>query len=571
MAIRDYVSVANEYIEEVLSGKRPACQFVKMACERQKRDLADGVLGYRFDKRYAARVCLFIENLRHVKGALANHLIHLEPWQVFILTTVFGWVDADGKRRYRHVYIEVPRGNGKSALSSGVALYALSADGEPGAECFTFATKQDQAKIVFDVAKKMVQLSPNVARSMGISTQAHSVTVLKTGSVLKPMSSEGGTLDGLNTHLAVVDELHAHKTRELYDVVETSLGKRRQPLLWVITTAGFDTSGICYEVRDYVISVLRRQTKDDSQFGIIYSIDVSDKEGEGDDWKSEAALIKANPNWGISVQPAELLKQQKKAIATPSAANNFKTKYLDVWCSARSAWMDLSLWDAAAQPCELDELEGHPCVIGLDLGAKNDVTAAVLLFPTEDGDGKTRYYAVPKFYLPEETIERSKNAQYRGWVEEGWITVTDGAMTDLARVEDDLRDWLSRFNVTAIAYDPWQAVQLAGNLSGDGAPMVEYRNTVQNLSGPMKTVEAMVLDGRLTHDGNPMMAWMMGNVVAKTDAKDNIFPRKERYEQKIDGPVALIYATAMTVSDLPKSDGPTEEEIAFFAKNMIVV
>ena len=264
----------------------------------------------------------------------------MEPWQIFILTTVFGWVDGEKKRRFLHVYIEVPRGNGKSALSSGVALYALAADGEGGAECYTFATTRDQARIVFDTSKAMVNMSPDLAREFGLTKQAHSVTVMKTGSVLMPKSAEGSTLDGLNTHIAVIDELHAHKTRELYDVVVTSLGKRRQPLLWVITTAGFDNAGICYEVRTMVTRVLVRTVIDDAQFGIIYTIDPDD------DWRTEAALKKANPNWGVSVMPAEVMRLQRTAMELPSSQNNFKTKHLDVWCSASAAWMDSSAWAA---------------------------------------------------------------------------------------------------------------------------------------------------------------------------------------------------------------------------------
>ena len=279
MAMRDYVGIAEKYARDVISGKIVACHWVKQACLRQLDDLANGVPGFQFSVAFASRACVFIEHLRHIKGALAGTRIILEPWQIFILTTVFGWVDGEKKRRFRHVYIEVPRGNGKSALSSGVALYALAADGEGGAECYTFATTRDQARIVFDTSKAMVNMSPDLAREFGLTKQAHSVTVMKTGSVLMPKSAEGSTLDGLNTHIAVIDELHAHKTRELYDVVVTSLGKRRQPLLWVITTAGFDNTGICYEVRTMVTRVLDRTVIDDAQFGIIYTIDPDD------DWR----------------------------------------------------------------------------------------------------------------------------------------------------------------------------------------------------------------------------------------------------------------------------------------------
>lgn len=558
MAMRDYVGIAEKYARDVISGKIVACHWVKQACLRQLDDLANGVPGFQFSVAFASRACVFIEHLRHIKGALAGTRIILEPWQIFILTTVFGWVDGEKKRRFRHVYIEVPRGNGKSALSSGVALYALAADGEGGAECYTFATTRDQARIVFDTSKAMVSMSPDLAREFGLTKQAHSVTVMKSGSVLMPKSAEGSTLDGLNTHIAVIDELHAHKTRELYDVVVTSLGKRRQPLLWVITTAGFDNAGICYEVRTMVTRVLDRTVIDDAQFGIIYTIDPDD------DWRTEAALKKANPNWGVSVMPAEVMRLQRTAMELPSSQNNFKTKHLDVWCSASAAWMDSNAW-AACEDTGLDlaDFEGCPCWIGLDLAAKNDITAKVRLFPYKDG-----FAVFAEYYLPKISIEKATNSQYSGWEIEGRLTATDGAMTDMKVVEEGLREDLSRFDVQAIGFDPWNALSLSTSLANDGAPMVEYRNTVEKFSDPMKRVEAMVQGGKLRHGDDPVMRWMMGNVVAKRDAKDNIFPRKERYENKIDGVVALIMAVGL--AGVPEEKGNFEgiedlEESLFLA------
>ena len=233
----------------------------------------------------------------------------------------------------------------------------------------------------------------------------------------------------------------------------------------------------------------------------------------------------------------------KKAIALPSAVNNFKTKHLNIWCSASSAWMDMQAWEAGEINGARCDFEGLPCYFGLVVGAKIDVTAKVLLFPV----GKS-FVVFAECYLREAAVEKSTNSQYRGWVEEGWITQSGGAMTDLARIEEDIRDDLSRFDVKGIAYDPWNALLLATNLGNDGAPMVEYRNTVQNFSDPMKSLEALVQDKRVNHDGNPVLRWMMGNVVAKLDAKDNIFPRKERYENKIDGVVALIMALGNATS-----------------------
>lgn len=543
---RDYCAIAADYTARVLDGSQLACKWVKLACQRQRDDLKrwkeDGP--FVWDPEAASRVCRFIELLTHTKGELAGQRIKLEPWQVFILTTAFGWRRReDGGRRFRRVYIEVARGNGKSCLSSGVALYCLVADNEPGAEVYSFATTRDQAKIVFGDAKRMAETNLPLRKRFGLEVLANALYVPSTGSTFQTKSAEGSTLDGLNTHLAVVDELHAHKTRAVYDVVETSLGKRRSSLLWCITTAGFDTSGICYEVRTMSTRVLERQAIDETQFAVIYTAD------EDDDWTSPEALEKANPNWGVSVRPEMILSLLAKAKALPSAINNFKTKHLDIWCSASNAWMDMGAWGQCEDnTLRLEDFEGERCIIGLDLGSKNDMTAKVRVFPLES-DGPTRYAVFCDFYLPERAVENAVNSQYSGWAEEGHLHVTPGAMTDLNVVEEDLREDLSRFNVEAVVYDPWQATQMATTLSEDDAPMVECRMTVQNMSDPMKSVEALVLDRRLLHDGNPILTWMMGNVVAKLDAKDNIFPRKERYEQKIDGVIALIMAMGNALAD----------------------
>lgn len=565
MRTSDHCAKAKKYEDDVLSGKIPACAYVKQAIRRQRDDLkrwskADSP--FYFDQAEGNRVCKFIELLPHTKGALRGQKIKLEPWQCWILTTIFGWRRrSDNRRRFGRVYIEVPRGNGKSSLSSGVALYCLLADREPGAEVYSFATTRDQAGIVFGDAKQMAMMCEPLRKKFGLEVLAKALFVPSTNSTFQAKSAEGSTLDGLNTHFACIDELHAHKTRAVYDVVETSIGKRLNPILWVITTAGFDTAGICYEVRTMVREVLAKTVEDETQFGIIYTID------EGDDWKTEAALIKANPNWGVSVMPKMVLPLQLKAITLASAANNFKTKHLDVWCQAGAAWMDMTAWAKGERTVDLDDFEGRPCVIGLDLGAKNDLTAKVYVFKTEGEDGRPRYQVFSRLYLPQTAIDKGTVSQYSGWADTSVIQVTGGAMTDLTRIEEELREDLSRFDVQAIAYDPWQATQLANDLSEDGAPMVEYRNTVQNVSEPMKWLEALVQDGRLDHDGNPCMTWMMGNVVAKVDAKDNIFPRKERYESKIDGPVALIYALAMYLSDREDDGGDFSE----FLDDIIVI
>ena len=559
-----YATVARRYAEAVVAGEIPACRWVKFACQRQLGDLArfkGKASPYRFNPKLRDRegrafhpadnLCAFIERLPHVKGPLAGELIKLEPWQVFILTTVFGWVKPDGKRRFRRSYIEVPRGNAKSTLSSAVALYMLAADGEGGAEVYSLATTRDQARIVFGDAQTMARGSKGFRSRFGVAVGAHNMHVLATGSKFEALSAEGSTLDGLNIHFGCVDELHAHKTRTVYDVVETGTGKRDNSLLWVITTAGSNRAGICYEIRTFVNRLLEGLFEDDSQFGIIYGLD------DADDWTSEEALIKANPNWGISVRPEVLLPLQAKAMQMPSAINNFKTKHLNEWVNADTAWMDMRAWDACAD-ADLSEQDflGQPCHIGLDLASKVDIAAKAKVFARED-----RFYVFMTYYLPESAVDEGRNSQYSGWARRGLLTVTPGNVTDFDQIEAELVADASRFQIMEVPFDPFQATQLSAHMLAEGLPMVEMRPTVLNFSEPMKQLEALVLQRRLVHNGDPILAWMISNVVCHRDAKDNIYPRKEREENKIDGVVALIMALGriMTSTESPPVIGSDYE------------
>ena len=545
--------IARQYAEQVVAGEILSCRWVQLACQRQLNDLArfkGKGSPYRFNPKLVDRdgrsfcpadnLCAFIERLPHVKGPLAGESITLEPWQIFILSTVFGWVKSDGKRRYRRSYIEVPRGNAKSTLSSAVALYMLAADGEGGAEVYSLATTRDQARIVFGDAQTMARRSAGFRSRFAVNVGAHNMHVLASGSKFEALSAEGSTLDGLNIHFGCVDELHAHKTRTVYDVVETGTGKRDNSLLWVITTAGSNRAGICYEARTFVTKLLNGVFEDDTQFGIVYGLD------DGDDWTTENALVKANPNWGISVRPEILGPLQAKAMQLPSAVNNFKTKHLNEWVNADTAWMDMRAWDACGDSSlDIEAFTGQPCWVGLDLASKTDIAALMLMF--QHPEISDAYVVFGKYYLPEDTVQAAGNSQYPGWMRTGRLTVTPGNVIDFGWIEADLLDLVSRFAVQAVAFDPFQATQLSTRMLAEGLPMIEVRPTVLNFSEPMKTLEALVLQRKLVHDGDPVLTWMASNVVAHLDAKDNIYPRKERAENKIDGIVALIMALSRAI------------------------
>jgi phage terminase large subunit-like protein len=545
---KDYVAIATEYAEQVVAGEIEACKWVRLACQRQLDDLQRAAVGwrFRFDHERANHVCRFIELLPHIEGKWAREgrLIVLEPWQIFILTTVFGWVNEQGFRRYRIAYIEVPRKNAKSTISAGVALYMLAADREPGAQVYSAATTRDQARIVWRTAKKMVEKTPGLQIRFGVETSVNSVYIEESSAFFQPLSrDQGGNHDGYNTHCGVVDELHAHKQRDIWDVLETSTGAREQSLIWGITTAGFNRTGICYEQRAYSIKQLERTATelDDSYFCIIFTID------EGDDWTDPRCWAKANPNWGVSVSPEDIQNKARKAMEMASATNNFLTKHLNVWVNADTAWMDMQAWDRCADP-SLDEadFEGQECVSALDLASKIDIAANIKVF---EKDGI--YTIFGKYWLPEDTASDGANPHYAGWAREGRLVLTPGSVIDFAFIEDQLREDASRFDVKEVPYDPWQATYLATRMMEEGLPMVEYRQTVQNMSEPMKQLEALVLSGKLRHNGCPVLTWMISNVVAHLDAKDNIYPRKEFPQNKIDGVVALIMALGRIIKAEP--------------------
>jgi phage terminase large subunit-like protein len=567
-----YVEAAKRYMRDVLAGRVLACRWVRLACERQARDLKaqrTAAFAFRFDIKAAERVCRFLERLPHIKGPLARDRkrIELEPWECFLLTTAYGWLHKagplKGRRRFRTLYLEVPRGNGKSLLLSGLCLYALSADGEAGAEVYSAAVTRDQARIVFDSARRMAERLPDLRGALGIEAGKHAIYQEATASTFKPLASDEDSLEGLNIHFVAIDELHAHKSRAVYDVCETAMGKRDQPMMAIITTAGSDRAGICYEVRSYVCKILEQAAQDETWFGVIYTIDRDENaQGEldqGDNWQDEASWRKANPNWNVSVEPSHVARMATKAMQLPSAQANFKTKHLNVWVNADSAWLDMGHWHQCRDTTlDLGDFVGEPCIIGLDLASKIDIAAKMRLF-SRLIDGTTHYYCFGSFYLPAAAIESGRNSQYMGWREAGLLIETPGEVIDFATIEADLVDDAGRFGPVEVAYDPWQATQLAQNLQARDVPVVEVRQTVANFSAPMKELQALIMSQRFHHDGDPVMTWMMSNVVCHRDAKDNIYPRKERDENKIDGPIAAIMALARLMLD----QGASEPAIHF--------
>lgn len=549
----EYVERAQQYMRDVLDGTIPTCKWTRLAVQRQADDLLrrpSESWPWVFDAELASRPCAFIELLPHIKGKWAREgrLLHLEPWQCFILTTVFGWVHPESRlRRYLEAYEEEARKNGKSAKGSGLLLYMLAADGEHGAECYTAATTRDQARIVFDDAKAMAERSPGLRTHLGVAIMQHSLTVAHTSSKAAPLAAEGSTLDGLNVHFALLDELHAHKTRAVYDVIDSARGAREQSLLWTITTAGTDRSGICYERRTHVTKILDGVVQDDRVFGIIYTLD------EGDDPFDSTVWIKANPNLGKSVQIDELQAQASKAMAMPSAINNFLTKRLNVWVSGESPWMDMRAWDRCGiKALSIDAIpDGVKVYMGLDLAQKKDFAALALAWHDEN-TGK--WGVCTRLYLNDLAIQESGNAHLAGWARQGYVVVTDGDLTDFDIVADDMRKYCRRFDVQEIAFDPALSMYFAGKLIEEGLPLVEIAQRAVFFTPALIQVENMVREGTLQHDANPVMAWMVSNLVVKQSKFNELMaPTKERPENKIDGPMAMLMALGRALANEPSN------------------
>lgn len=540
------VAAAEEYARQVTSGKIIACKWIRLACQRHFDDLAasaDDSYPYRFEPAKAEKVAKFLQLLPHTKGKWASkrERITLEPWQLFSVCIPFGWVrKSDGNRRYRTVLIFVPRKNGKSIIGGGIGVYMFTADGEFGAEVYSGATTEKQAWEVFRPAKLMVDRTPELRDHFGVEVNASNMCRLEDGSRFEPVIGKPG--DGSSPSCAIVDEYHEHQDSTLFDTMETGMGAREQPLMLVITTAGSSIGGPCHQLVRDAERMLDGLIDRPDLWAMLYTLDAED------DWTSEQALIKANPNYGVSINGDFLAARQRDAMQSAAKQATFRTKHLNEWVGAKNAWLNMLRWREAPARKSLAELEGRPCIIGLDLASKIDIAGNILLFPPVEGD--PLWHVHGRYYLPEaRVIEEldSNTARYREFDALGLLTLTDGEVIDFEVIKEDLREFAGRFDVQQVAYDPWQATQLAQEMQTEGLLMVEVRQTVQNISEPMKELEALTLQKKLAHGDCPILSWMASNVVAKLDAKDNIYPNKERPENKIDGIVGLIMALSRAI------------------------
>jgi phage terminase large subunit-like protein len=544
MAKSPHVNKARRYAREVVKGKIPACKYVVQACQRFLDDLEASKnknFPFTFNRAYAEHACAFIEALPHTKGqwAAKKENIVLQPWQTFIVCNLFGWVEKKTKlRRFREFYGEIPRKNGKSLLAAAIGLLLFSADGEHGAEVYSGATSEEQAWEVFRPAKIMAEKTKEFREATGTEVAAKSLFIVGNGSRFKPVIGKPG--DGPSPHGAIVDEYHEHLVDDLYSTMKTGMGSRTQPMMFVITTAGTDLAGPCYSLRGDAIKVLEGTINNDRLFAVVYTID------EDDNWVLPETLIKANPNYDVSVSGQYLKQQQQEAIDSARKQNTFKTKHMNVWCHARSPWINMENWHKAADPTlVVERFENCSAKAGVDTASKKDLTAWVRVFK-ETVDDIDHYYVFAKHWLPELTAEEPDKKHYGEWLNTEHLKTTEGNMIDLDVIEEDIQAATEIHKISDLGFDPWGAYQLASNLqegkNGRKITVTEIPMTVKHLSEPMKHIEALVDAGRVHHNGDPILAWCVSNVTVKPDANDNIFPRKERDEQKIDAAVAMILA-----------------------------
>lgn len=523
---------AELYAEQVRSGEILVCEYVRLAVERYYADLDRALdMGRYFDKKAAMRAIRFIEKLKHTKGEWAGQRFRLEPWQQFVLWNIFGWKNADGTRRFRYAYIEIARKNGKTALSAGIGLYMLFADGESRPEVYSAATVKDQAKICFSDAVEIVKATD---LKNYLTPYRNSIVYELKGGTMKPLSSDYGTHDGLNPSCGIIDEFHAHKDSGMFDVIKSAFGARRQPLMFIITTAGFDKSGVCYAYRENVIKVLRGVNEDDSLFGIIYTLD------DKSEWDDPTMWIKANPNLGVSLSADYLADQVKDAKNRPEAVRNVMTKNVDLWVDAERTWILDDVWQKCIGTTAPADLKGCACWGGLDLSNVSDITAYVLLFHEND-----RFQLLPHFWIPEEKMlekVRKENINYDKWVAKGYVTVTPGNVIDYDFVKADILRIVDDYDLRTSAYDRWNSSQTIIDLQNEGMECNPFGQGYGSMSAPTKEFEKLILTGKIEHFGNPVLRWMLASMLVKTDPAGNIKPDKEKSTQKIDGIVAAIMA-----------------------------
>ena len=504
-----------------------------------------------FDVSAAEMVCEFFPAcLRHIEGELAGQPFKIEPWQQAMTGCLFGWKRADGTRRYREAFVYVPRKNGKSPWAAGIANYVLFCDDEQGQQNLCAAGDREQAALVYRHCKGMIEQEPELDRRAKIYGGAghRSVTKPEDGSSFRVISSEADTKHGGNLHLAIIDELHVQKSRDLVDVIQTSMASanRRQPLLIHITTADFARASICNEKLDYASKVRDGVIQDHSFLPVIYAATIED------DWTSPKIWKQANPNIDVSVSREYLERECQRAQDVPGYENTFKRLHLNIQTEQDVRWLALDQWDRGIGDVAWTDIPGHmigrECFGALDLSSKQDLTAWVLVFPPHiEG---SPWVILPRFYAPRDSArerERRDRVPYIQWAREDAITLTEGNVVDYEHIKDQVKRDHKKFSIKQVAYDPWNATQIALQLADAGATMIEFGQGYRSMSEPAKETAKLLAEGKMAHGGHPVLRWNAANVAIEEDPAGNIKPSKKKSTERIDGIVATVMGVGLAI------------------------
>ena len=491
-----------------------------------------------YDKKKADRAVTFIENLCHTKGKWAGTPFWLLPWQEQLIRDIFGIVKPDGKRQFRTAFVEICKKVGKSELAAAVALYLLYADNEPSAEVYGAAADRQQASIVFDVAKQMVEMSPALMKRSKLMGATKRIVNYSNAGYYQVLSAEVGGKHGFSVSGLVFDEIHTQPNRQLYDVLtKGSSDARQNPLHFIITTAGNDRHSIAYELHTKAVDILEGRRVDPTFYPVVYGLK------DDEDWEDEANWYKVNPSLGYTVDIERLRDAYREAKQNPADEITFKWLRCNMWVSSTVAWIPDAIYMRGNEPIDMDALAGRDCYAGLDLSSTGDITALVLIFPPRDEEEK--YVLLPYFWIPEETIPRRVKANsvpYDIWEKQGYIMSTEGNVIHYDFIEKFIMDLSEKYHILEIAVDRWNATQMIQNLEGEGFTIVPFGQGFSSMSAPTKEFYRLLMEGRIIHGGNPVLRWMAGNVVIDTDPAGNIKVTKAKSKEKIDGIVAAIMA-----------------------------
>lgn len=551
-----------EYMTGVMDGTIPANEFHKMAVQRQLDDMEHGhERGLVFEEHAAFKHISFARLCQHFDSEWAGKPFEPELWELFICWVMYGWKRSDGTRRFRVAYVEVARGNGKSFLATVLSLDALLNDSEPGAQIYAGATKMDQAKIVHEPAIWMVEASPALKKRCDI--RVNSISVPETHANFKPISSDAKKQDGFKPHFTTLDELHEHPDGKLYSVIRSGMGKRLQPLLFIITTAGFNKHSFCkVSIHNRVEKILQGVIEDDSWFGIIFTVDDETK------WDDPIEWAKANPNLGVSITVADMKDMAKEAADDTTAMNNFLVKRLCVWTTQEKGWLNFQKWKRCPNPIITeDDLYGKPCYGGIDIGNTKDLAGIVWLFPWEN----KQMVVLTRCFIPREyAAEREKRdgVPYLQWANDGFIDLTDGETLDHEYFRDLFLEDCKKFDMQVAGYDPWNFHSDDQELVKEGVPrdkLIEVRQGPRTLSKGMKSIDILYRNQQLIHGNNPVLSWCATNVVAYQDRNENISPDKDKSIERIDLFTCLVIAETVRLEVPHKKPSKYETEGIFEA------